>query len=385
MSRDNGAACHYGLSVMASWETLTVYKNASEAFVAELAQIIAEGEIVRVRGHNVKELRSRLIALAHPSQRVYVVPERRNNVFATIAETLWVLAGHNDVPYISRYLRRAADYSDDGKVWRAGYGPRLRHWHGVDQIAEVVRILRADANSRRAAVVLFDPREDFQESRDVPCNNWLHFLIREGRLHLSVAIRSNDIMWGFSGINSFEWSVLQEMMAFWTGTQVGTASYFISSLHLYDRHFDRAQRILARSHPLTLYDFGIKHPMFSTPFEHLDASLAQCLELERRMRTGDRAAIREVERIEDELLRNSMHMLYALNLHRAGAEINEVKAILNAMPPTDLRVAAVEFFSRSGLDGRHLELADEERAFFSYYSPDVPLKPGRRARGSGSA
>src|SRR5262249_34565738 len=128
-----------------------------------------------------------------------------------------------------------------------------------------------------------------------------------------------------------------------------------------------------------------KHPQFSTPFERLDASLAQCLDLERRMRTGDRATIREVERIEDELLRNSMHMLYALNLHRVGAEIDEVKAVLNAMPPTDLRVAGLGCLPRRGLDWNHLELAVEERAFFSYYSPDVPLEPGRRARGSGPA
>ncbi|PDQ34164.1 MAG: hypothetical protein B5766_13125 [Candidatus Lumbricidophila eiseniae] len=54
----------------------------------------------------------------------------------------------------------------------------------------------------------------------------LHFLVRHGRLSLNVALRSNDVLWGFSGINTFEWSVLQEMMAYWVGVEIGPASFF---------------------------------------------------------------------------------------------------------------------------------------------------------------
>jgi len=42
-------------------------------------------------------------------------------------------------------------------------------------------------------------------------------MIRDGKLHMNVIVRDNDAVWGFSEINSFEWSVLQEMMAYWTG------------------------------------------------------------------------------------------------------------------------------------------------------------------------
>jgi len=113
-------------------------------------------------------------------------------------------------PSRSRVLRRRG-------TWRGAYGPRLRNWFGVDQVAAVFQLLRADHASRRAVINLFDPSRDFAQSKDVPCNNWLHFLIRDGHLVLNVVTRSNDIMWGFSGINTFEWSVLHEMMAFWLG------------------------------------------------------------------------------------------------------------------------------------------------------------------------
>jgi len=52
----------------------------------------------------------------------------------------------------------------------------------MDQLDEIRRLLNADLESRRAVAVLFDPAKDFTETLDVPCNNWLHFLVRHGRL-----------------------------------------------------------------------------------------------------------------------------------------------------------------------------------------------------------
>jgi len=69
------------------------------------------------------------------------------------------------------------------------------------------------------------------------------WIAREGKLQLSVAIRSNDAMWGFSGANAFESSILQEVMAYWLSLDVGRARYFAHSFHLYDQHFNRARQI----------------------------------------------------------------------------------------------------------------------------------------------
>ncbi len=109
-----------------------------------------------------------------------------------------------------------------------GTVPRLRNWKGgVDQVAQVRELLAASPDSRRAVISLFDPEIDFQDSKDIPCNNWLHFLVRDGRLHLNVAARSTDIWFGFSAINGFEWSVLLEMMARWLKLDVGTDLFYV--------------------------------------------------------------------------------------------------------------------------------------------------------------
>jgi thymidylate synthase len=201
----------------------------------------------------VKELLNAQIVLTDPQRREILSLNRKANVFAQIAETMWVLAGRNDIEWLSAYLPRAKDYSDDGKTWRGGYGPRLRGWPSshdgrgqgqpIDQLAHVVDLLREDPLSRRAVIAIYDPRTDVWSGKDIPCNDFLQFQSRLGALHLTVTVRSNDAMWGWSGINAFEWSTLQEIVASMLGVTVGTLTFNIGSLHLYDKHWDKASRI----------------------------------------------------------------------------------------------------------------------------------------------
>lgn len=233
----------------------TFYKNAHTAFLHQLLHVLDAPEI-EIRGNKVREIVGESLVIRYPRERCYLLLHRNDSIFAKIAETLWVLNGRNDLEFLSYYLPRAIDFSDDGETWRAGYGSRLRHYHnswdsngsylnlGVDQVQEIYKLLNKDPNTRRAVASIFDPELDYVESKDIPCNNWMQFMIREGKLEMFVAQRSSDILWGFSGINTFEWSVLQELMASWLNVGVGNLHYFISSLHLYDRHYDRALKIV---------------------------------------------------------------------------------------------------------------------------------------------
>lgn len=136
------------------------YTNVTHAFVDGLRDVISEGKPISVRGSNIMELRNRVIVIEKPQERCLVTPGRHNNIFATIAETMWVLAGRNDLNFLSHYLPRARDFSDDGRTWRGAYGPRLRNWHGVDQLRENLTLLRHEVGSRRAVMSIFDPALD---------------------------------------------------------------------------------------------------------------------------------------------------------------------------------------------------------------------------------
>lgn len=92
------------------------YRNAAHAFIGELEEIQQHGRPVTVRGAGTRELLARTVMIQRPCERFITIPGRRNDVFATIAETMWVLAGREDVGFLSRYLKRAGDYSDDGQL-----------------------------------------------------------------------------------------------------------------------------------------------------------------------------------------------------------------------------------------------------------------------------
>jgi thymidylate synthase len=323
-----------------------IYRNASFATVDCFRDLIDHGVAVNVRGQNIRELRNRLTVLSHPQERCLFVPHRGNNVIATLAETLWVMAGRADVDWLSTFLPRAIDFSDDGLSWRGGYGPRLRHWNGVDQVAQVRRLLLEEQTTRRAVMSIFDPDRDFVSSKDIPCNNWLHWLVRDGRLNLTIAVRSNDLMWGFSGINSFEWSVLQEMLAHWIGAEVGDATYLASSLHLYEHHSERARRAVSSFCGISCYDFGLSSPTFQTSFENFDSTMSTWFALENQLRQEPNRPCQIEDYLDDPFLTNSLKLVRLHHGASAGWSSHRIAEELSLLPPTDLSAAAYEFFGR---------------------------------------
>lgn len=362
--------------------------NPTNALLLGLVLLGDQGNIAEVRGSKTNEVIDAHFIINKPTNRCILLPYRHDNIFAKIAETLWVLAGRNDVGYLERYLPRAPQFSDDGQTWRAAYGARLRHYGqdydccAVDQVAQVIKLLSSDPTTRRAVMSIYDPCLDFVDSKDIPCNNWIQFLRREEVvvpktastpvtklltglkspvLHMLVTQRSSDIMWGFSGINLFEWSYLHEMMAYWTLSDVGPLHYTLGSLHLYERHWERAADILENDPGETVYDMGFDSPAFSTPWDNFDWLINSCMRLEHWMREGE-DVIHDIEDIPDDLLRNSMKMLRMYNfwLERkavmdeeykagnwlTGTDLGRLMQMLEWMEDCDFKIAAFEFFWR---------------------------------------
>lgn len=223
--------------------------TVSQALPIIMSDLLEYGAEVGSRNGRVKELLNTQIVITDPVRREILSINRKANVFAQIAETMWVLSGRTDIEWLSAYLPRARDYSDDGEHWRAGYGKRIRHWGcteydpGLDQLRYVVNTLRADPLSRQAVIAIWEPVVDTTPGKDKACNTFLQFQSRGGALYLTVNVRSNDVMWGWSGINAFEWSTLQEMVASILGISVGELVFNIGSLHLYEQHWDKARAI----------------------------------------------------------------------------------------------------------------------------------------------
>ncbi len=196
-----------------------------------------------------------------PHERVLFWPQRDANPFFHFFESLWMLAGRNDVAWISHYNRRMRSFSDDGTTLHGAYGHRwlktftpglmwslmtgqLHTRVSTNQILTIIEMLKADPDSRRAVLQMWHAPYDLGvPSRDVCCNTHAYFKLRRGVLRMTICCRSNDMIWGAYGANAVHFSVLQEYIADKLGAGVGTLTQLSDSFHAYMSIWERVENL----------------------------------------------------------------------------------------------------------------------------------------------
>lgn len=176
-----------------------------------------------------------------PMQRVLFSPVRDANPFFHLIESLWMLAGRDDLATLTPLVAKMKDFSDDGKTIPGAYGKRWRCWfndpHRQDQLSWAIRRLAKDHNDRRVVIQMWDAGSDPWKAdlggKDVPCNLVITPWINEGTLDMSVFCRSNDIIWGAYGANAVHFTILQEYLAAGIGVPVGRFYQISNNFHAY--------------------------------------------------------------------------------------------------------------------------------------------------------
>lgn len=215
--------------------TLTV-RNAHQALPIALAILQQEGARRESRNGPVLQHPWPVATVYEkPLERVVFWPERDANPFFHLYESIWMIAGRNDVAPLVKYVKRSTDYSDDGKTLHGAYGHRWRYHFGVDQLERIAAALKANADDRRCMLQMWDAPSDLgRQGRDFPCNTMATFQIgTDGRLNLVVFCRSNDIVWGCYGANIVQFSTLLEYMAVWIGCEPGNYTQISVNWHGY--------------------------------------------------------------------------------------------------------------------------------------------------------
>lgn len=188
------------------------------------------------------ELPGVLLQLTNPRARLSRT-EKKGVLFSCLGELLWYLAKTKDVRFISYYVPRYKDESDDGRTVYGGYGPRLFNMKGRDQVGNVLTLLRKNPDSRRAVIQLFDAADIANKHKEIPCTCTLQFMIRHRRLHMFTSMRSNDAFIGLPH-DVFAFTMLQEIMGRSLGLELGRYKHAVGSLHLYEEHRESAQQYL---------------------------------------------------------------------------------------------------------------------------------------------
>jgi thymidylate synthase len=221
-----------------------------------------------------------LLKLTNPRARLSRT-ETRGVIFSCLGEFLWYLAGKSDLAFISYYISKYEQESEDGLTVYGGYGPRLFNKNGsINQIHNAVELLKKRPTSRRAVIQLFDAKDIVDEHKEVPCTCTLQLLIRGKKLCLFVNMRSNDAFLGLPH-DVFAFTMLQEVIARLLGVELGAYYHAVGSLHLYYRNITKVQKYLSEGWQSTV----IMPPM---PAGDPSNAIRTLLKLESSIRCGRR-------------------------------------------------------------------------------------------------
>lgn len=288
------------------------FKSLNSALIGLCRGLITDGVYRYLKGTRCLEFpKPVLIEISNPCARFVTLKERKWNPVLGFAESLWLAKGLNDISDLPGfYANNLFSFSDDGRTMRAGYGPRIRFYNGevedynvsvetlhlkkrktpyVDQLQFAIDSLILDPNSRQSIISIGDPMKDcFKKTKDYPCTRTLQFIRNhEGELDMLVHIRSNDLIWGFSAVNVFNFTLMQEYVSYILGIPIGSYYHVATNLHVYERHLALMEKLASQSlskEEEEESNFKYPRPNYSLTLDAVDGIFNQLVSFELSVR-----------------------------------------------------------------------------------------------------
>ncbi len=183
-----------------------------------------------------------------------VVTTKRVYMRSVIYELLWFLRGSGNVRWLQEHNVHIWDeWADSNGDLGPVYGVQWRSWPAptpddptrtIDQIANVLELIRTNPDSRRMIVTAWNPAE-VEDMALPPCHALFQFWVADGRLSCQLYQRSCDMFLGVP-FNIASYSLLTMMMAQQTGLEPGEFVWTGGDCHVYDNHVDQVAEQLGR-------------------------------------------------------------------------------------------------------------------------------------------
>ena len=127
-----------------------------------------------------------------------------------------------------------------GKI-NSNYGWCIYSHENDHQFLSCVHELRQNPDSRRAIMIYTRPSMQWEYNQDgmsdFICTNTVQYLIRGGKVHAIVQMRSNDAVFGYK--NDYAWQkYVLDLVSNEVGVPAGDIYWNVASLHIYERHFE---------------------------------------------------------------------------------------------------------------------------------------------------
>lgn len=218
-----------------------------------------------------------------------LVTTKKVHLKSIILELLWFLRGDSNVRWLQE--RGVTIWDEwarpDGELGPV-YGVQWRSWPTpdgghVDQIAEVVRQIKTNPESRRIIVSAWNVAE-LPKMALLPCHAFFQFYVAEGRLSCQLYQRSADIFLGVP-FNIASYALLTHMLAQQCDLEVGDFIWTGGDCHIYSNHAEQVAQQLSRTpypypmleikrRPASIFDYAFEdfevleyqhHPAIKAP------------------------------------------------------------------------------------------------------------------------
>jgi len=201
-----------------------------------------------------------------------VITTKKILVDKVIGELLWFVSGSTSVADLHKrnihfwdangsreFLDRTGLYSYEEGDLGPVYGFQWRHWgaeyvshttdyagQGIEQLAEIVRLLKEDPNSRRILLSAWNVG-DLKKMALPPCHVMAQFSVRNKTfLDCQLYQRSGDLFLGVP-FNITSYCALVHMLAHVTALKPGRFVHVIGDGHIYKNHIDAVNIQLLQS------------------------------------------------------------------------------------------------------------------------------------------
>jgi thymidylate synthase len=179
-----------------------------------------------------------------------LVTTKKVHTKSIIHELLWFLKGDTNTKYLKDHKVGIWDeWADANGELGPVYGKQWRSWatrdgNAIDQIAEAVRTIQKNPDSRRIIVSAWNV-EDVPKMALAPCHALFQFYVADGKLSCLLYQRSADCFLGVP-FNIASYALLTQMMAQVCGLELGDFVHTLGDAHLYVNHIEQAKLQLSR-------------------------------------------------------------------------------------------------------------------------------------------
>ena len=189
-----------------------------------------------------------------------MVTTKKLHLKSIIHELLWFLKGDTNIKYLQDNGVKIWDaWADENGNLGPVYGHQWRNWNSeeIDQIADLIKELKTNPNSRRMLVSAWNPSvlpdtsisfaENVANSKAAlpPCHAFFQFYVSDGKLSCQLYQRSADIFLGVP-FNIASYALFTMMIAQVCDFELGEFIHTFGDAHIYNNHFEQLELQLSR-------------------------------------------------------------------------------------------------------------------------------------------